>query len=252
MSSERPAATLALYQRIRFDIEENILSGSWPPGHRIPFEHELMARYHCSRMTVSKVLSALAAAGLVERRRRTGTFVARPRAHSAVLHIPDVQAEVEGRGERYGYQLLSSKRRQATAADRKQLGKRVNDDVLALRCLHSANNKPFAFEMRLLNLTAVPPAAEQDFSRVAPGRWLLDQVPWTEAEHYIFAREPENTAATSLGLKAQSACLVLERRTWRGDETITFAQLTFPGDLYHLVARFAPAQGTDPTRFSRP
>ena len=49
----------ALYQRIRNDLEARIMSGAWPPGHRVPFEHELMETYSCSRMTVNKVLSAL-------------------------------------------------------------------------------------------------------------------------------------------------------------------------------------------------
>ncbi|MET3238677.1 DNA-binding FadR family transcriptional regulator [Bradyrhizobium japonicum] len=59
-----------LYKRIRADIENRILTGEWPPGHRIPFEHELVARYGCSRMTVNKALSELAQADLIERRRR--------------------------------------------------------------------------------------------------------------------------------------------------------------------------------------
>ncbi len=46
-----------LHRRIRSDIAERILSGEWPPGFRIPFEHELMADYDCSRMTVSKALA---------------------------------------------------------------------------------------------------------------------------------------------------------------------------------------------------
>lgn len=49
-----------LHQRIRADIGERIRSGAWSPGHRIPFEHELMAQYGCSRMTVNKALSPLA------------------------------------------------------------------------------------------------------------------------------------------------------------------------------------------------
>ena len=66
-----PAAdTPTLYKQIRLDIERRILTGEWPPGHRIPFEHELMTRYGCSRMTVSKALSELAQADLIERRRR--------------------------------------------------------------------------------------------------------------------------------------------------------------------------------------
>ena len=83
----------ALHQRISLDLEANIRSGAWPPGFRIPFEHELTAQYGCARATVNKAVSALVAAGLIERRRRAGSFVARPHLQSAVLEIPDIQAD---------------------------------------------------------------------------------------------------------------------------------------------------------------
>ena len=65
---------VSLYQRILSDIRGRILSGEWQPGHRIPFEHELSAEYGCSRMTVNKAMSELARTGLIERRRRSGSF----------------------------------------------------------------------------------------------------------------------------------------------------------------------------------
>src|SRR5207245_11624500 len=73
-----------LYKQIRLDIERRILTGEWPPGHRIPFEHDLMARYGCSRMTVSKALAELAQADLIEPRRRAAKFVPRPQLLAAV------------------------------------------------------------------------------------------------------------------------------------------------------------------------
>ena len=83
-----------------------ILSGDWPPGHRIPFEHELSAEYRCSRMTVNKALSQLAKTGLIERRRRSGSFVARPRSQAAILEIHDIKAEVQALGLPYRYELM--------------------------------------------------------------------------------------------------------------------------------------------------
>src|SRR6476620_6474263 len=100
------ADTPTLYKQIRLDIERRILTGEWPPGHRIPFEHQLMARYGCSRMTVNKALSELAQADLIERRRRAGTFVRRPQHLSAVLTIADIRAEITALGRNYGYQLI--------------------------------------------------------------------------------------------------------------------------------------------------
>lgn len=60
---EKPA--VSLHQRIRSDIEGRIHSGEWPPGYRLPFEHELMAQYSCSRMTANKVMSMLAESGAI-------------------------------------------------------------------------------------------------------------------------------------------------------------------------------------------
>jgi GntR family histidine utilization transcriptional repressor len=64
----------SLDARIRADLEGRIRSGDWPPGARIPTEHELTAQYGCARMTVHKAISALVAAGLIERRKKAGVI----------------------------------------------------------------------------------------------------------------------------------------------------------------------------------
>jgi GntR family histidine utilization transcriptional repressor len=230
----------ALHKRIRTEISERIRSGAWPPGHRVPSEHELMAEYGCSRMTVNKAIAPLAEQGLIVRRRKAGSFVSRPRIHSVVLDIPDIAAEVTARGEAYGYELLGRAARVATTEEAEALGLDRPARVLALRCLHRAAGRPFGLEERLINLAAVAEAVEVDFAQQPPGGWLLSHVPWTEAEHRISAAHPQRASATVLGIPPTAACLVLERRTWRGDERITHVRLTFPGDAYDLVARFSP------------
>ena len=230
----------ALYQRIRNDLEARIMSGAWPPGHRVPFEHELMETYACSRMTVNKVLSGLADSGLVVRRRRAGSFVARPRAQSAILQIPDLKAEVEKRGERYGYSLLEQHKRAASVHDKARLGVGGRATVLALCCRHEAEGQPFAVEDRLINVQAVPDALKQDFAVTPPNTWLVGHVPWTEAEHRITACNADKRVAADLGIDPGAACLVIERRTWRNGEPITAVRITHPGQLYDLIARFTP------------
>ena len=87
-------SSMSLHGQILTEIEQNILSGRWPPGYRIPSEMELTAHYGCSRMTVNKVLTQLAQAGLLERKRKAGSFVTRPHTSSAVLEIPDLREVV--------------------------------------------------------------------------------------------------------------------------------------------------------------
>ena len=108
-ADERPQASL--HSRIIAEIEAKILGGEWPPGHRIPYEHELTERYGCSRMTVSKALTELARAGLIERRRKAGSFVARPKSQSALLEIRDIAADVAALGLHYRFAVLTRQRR---------------------------------------------------------------------------------------------------------------------------------------------
>jgi GntR family histidine utilization transcriptional repressor len=240
MSASGRSIAVTLHDRIRRDIEAHIVRGDWPPGYRIPFEHELTAEYRCSRMTVNKALSTLVQAGLIERRRRAGSFVTRPQVQSAVLTIPNLEAEVTARGQTYGFELVSRRRRRASAQDRFELGLAHDTDVLAVRCLHRAQEQPFAIEDRILNLAAVPDAANADFSAVPPGTWLLEHVPWSDAENRISAHNADRATADALAVPFGAACLLVTRRTWRADATITRVHLTFPGDRYQLVARFTP------------
>jgi GntR family histidine utilization transcriptional repressor len=232
-----------LHARIRADVEARIVSGEWPPGHRIPYEHELTAQYGCSRMTVSKALGELGRAGLIERRRKAGSFVRRPLAQSAVLEIHDVAAEVASLGAAYSYKLLSHARRRATARDRERLAVPQNASLLALVCRHDADGRPFCLENRLIHLEAAPEAARESFAEEPPGAWLIARIPWTAAEHRIRATNADG-AATALDLPPSAPCLVIERRTFQGDLAVTHVCLTYPGAAHELIARFSPGPVT--------
>ena len=237
------AEPVTLHERIRAEIEDRILTGAWKPGHRIPYEHELTAQFGCARMTVNKAIASLVDAGLIVRRRRVGSFVAQPRIHSAVLDIPDIQGEVTARGAAYGLKLLSRRRRKPARNQPGELKLAGGGDLLAVRCLHLADGQPFALEDRQISLAAVPEAESADFAVSPPGTWLLDHVPWTEAEHRIAAVNADAETARLLAIAEGTACLSLERRTWRGDRHITHVNQVFPGESYDLIARFTPRAG---------
>ena len=133
-------------RRIREDIEGRIHSGEWKPGTRIPIEQELAARYGCARATVSKALGELVAAGLVERRRKAGSFVAHPPVHSAVMTVPDLAELIAARGEAYRWEARAIVRRKN--AD--------EADTLQIDGVHFAAEEPFALERRTIELAEVP------------------------------------------------------------------------------------------------
>ena len=226
-----------LHERIRREIEAQILSGAWPPGARVPGEIELMAQYGCARMTVNKALSALAHAGLVERRRRAGTFVARPRSQSMVLEITDLAREVSARGQDYAWQLLA--RHEMNSALPEMPG-----PVLEVEGVHLADGTPLAFEHRLISTAQVPAVLTADLTDTAPGTWLLAHVPWTEAENRISASAASPALARALNIAVGDPCLTVTRRTWRGGEPVTLVHQHFIAQRHELVARFGAAGGS--------
>ena len=231
----------SLHRRILDDVEGKILSGEWPPGHRIPFEHELTVQYQCSRMTVNKALTDLVKRGLIERRRKSGSYVTQPQAQSAVLEIHDIRSEVESLGLPYRYERRARAERVARPAERRLLDLPEKARLVEVQALHFSGAQPFCLEERLISLTAVPEAAAEAFEATAPGPWLLGMVPWSAAEHRIRAIGAEARVAGLLAVPPGAACLVVERRTWSGGAYVTHVRLTYPGEKHELVAEFAPS-----------
>ncbi len=226
--------------RIRSELEEKILSGTWPPGTRLPYEHELMAQYRCSRMTVSKVLDGISDRGLIVRRRRSGSYVAQPPAEHALLEIRGFDDVAAIAGRSYRYRLLARGIRTISTAESAVLAVDAASRIVDLTCLHVLDEEPVAWEHRLIVLSTVPEAETAEFETVPPGSWLLQHVPWTIAHHVVGAITPPAPLARLLRIETDTACLELRRRTWLRDALVTDVRMVHPGKSYRLSGTFAP------------
>jgi GntR family histidine utilization transcriptional repressor len=229
---------MSIEARIRGEIEARIRSGEWTPGTRVPTEHELMARHGCARATANKALARLAAEGLIERRRRAGSFVAAPPVRTPVVGVPDIAALFADRGETYRWELLTVNLHRRAPPGFPVRG--TGSGWLVLTGVHHAGAAPFGWEERWLDLAAAPGAAQADFAATAPGSWLLANIPWTDARHRIAAVGASAEAAGRLAIAPGAPCLQVERWTWRGKAPVTFARQIFPGSQYQLVEDFTP------------
>lgn len=208
------------------------------PGEKLPSELEFMKQYNCSRMTVSKALSPLVSAGLLQRRRRAGTIVASRPTESMVLDIPDLPQEIARRGKSYSFRLIERCVRAPSSEVASEAALANSGSILVVKGVHCSDDQPFAYEDRLVSVSAVPEIVLADFAMEPPGSWLLRRIPWTEAENRITAVAASEEWARLLGIDAGSACLSVERRTSRGQEGITHVRQIFVAGQYELVARF--------------
>ena len=231
-----------VWRQIRRAILDRITSGRWPPGTRIPSEIELTAHFGVSRMTTNRAIQSLALEGHLERHRRIGTIVASRAQERPAFEIWDVRDIVERSGERYSYQLLERHIVPQEDARRDLFNVRRETALLWLRCLHLSDQIPFQLEERLVNADAAPGILDLAADRTPPGPWLVDHVPWSEAEHMISSVPAAANEADALDLNVGTSCLVVERRTWNGTIPVTLAKLWHPGNRYRLKGRFEPVR----------
>lgn len=231
-----------LHDRILQAFHQKILSQEWAPGFQLPYEIELADSYGVSRMTMNKVLTRLTREGYLVRKRKLGTFVAEPRAQAAVLEIHDIEAEVRRLGADYSFALNDRELRQPTPEEREEarVPEGAGAAVLFLGGVHSAGTTPFCLESRIINTAAAPSAVDQDFQRLAPGKWLLRQVPWTAAEHRIRAINADRRTARLLDIPIGEACLAIWRRTELAGKWVTVSRQVYPGSRHQLRALFEP------------
>lgn len=245
MTSARPQATH--HARILEDLRGRILDGRWAPGHQLDKETDLAEAHGVSRMTMNKVLTQLAQEGYLVRRRRGGTFVAQPRAQSAVMEINDIGAEVAALGLIHGWTLLRREIMRLGAAERALLDMPADagtGEVLFLQGLHSAQGAPFCLETRAINLAAAPAARDMAFDATPPGTWLTQTKPWTAARNTLRAIGVEGAEARHLGLPVGAACLLILRKTRSEPDWVTCVRLVYSGEAHQLVAEFEPGRAS--------
>lgn len=126
----------------------------------------------------------------------------------------------------------------------------VGAEILRLQCLHIVDGRPNALERRIILLDLVPLAREEKFAVLPPAKWLLEQVPWTKARHVIRAISADQATARLLETERGEACLNLVRQTWQNGRTVTYVEITHPGDRFQFAGCFQPA-ATWPTAGDR-
>jgi GntR family transcriptional regulator len=146
-------------------FQEDIVSGSWAPGHRLASEAAICKHFGVARSTVRQALLMLENEGLILREKGRGTFVAGSRPRSWLLQSPGglFYEEVQRLGRRVESTILRAEReplpRWAADALKMTTGtegvalerlRRVDGQV----AIYVVNHLPGEFADAILNLDA--------------------------------------------------------------------------------------------------
>ena len=100
--------------------------------------------------------------------------------------------------------------------------------MLHLRCRHLADDQPWQYEDRWINLAAVPAARGEPFTQAGPNEWLVRNAPFSRADFSFRAARASLEEAAALGLPVDEAVFVAERETWIREQPVTFVRLVHP------------------------
>ena len=230
----------APYTRVKLHLKAGLAAGRWPAGALMPSEAELVAEFGVSRMTVNRALRELQAEGLVDRTQGVGTFAAQLHKVSSTLTIHDLHEEIVGRGHQHHAAVHVQRAEAATTGLAEQLGVKPGDEVFHTLILHSENGVPLQCEDRYVNPATSPAYLGADFSRITPTQYLFETTALWRAQYSIEAAWPTPLEAQLLDVAADTACLIVVRRTFTREAPITIARLVHPGTRYALHGEFQP------------
>jgi len=222
------------YQRIKEYILDGISKRSFKPGCKIPPELELAKQFGVSRMTVNKAIRDLAEAGILLRFAGDGTYVAERKADAPLLDVNNIAEEIQARSHSHSAKLYQLCAEPASEEIALRLGVHVGATVFHSLMVHSEDGIHIQLEDRFVNPAWAPDYLEQDFLRITPNYYLMQNCPLTDIEHSVEAVMPGPHEQSMLEIAASEPCLLVLRRSWSHKNLVSFARLIHPGGRYKL------------------
>lgn len=146
---DESSRVLTLHERLRDDLRAKIDSGIYGPGERIPSENKLSQIYGMSRVTVRSALNELVNAGLLIRRKGSGTYVS-PRAKGTSAYLTGSFSENCRRKGMTPSTRVLGHARVIPPADVVEMLDGIDDEVWEVRRVRLANNLPCVLEIDYL------------------------------------------------------------------------------------------------------
>ena len=240
--ASKAAAGFPAYRGIARNLAERIESGVLPSGSRVPSERELASEYGVSLMTARAAVNLLGQRGLVERRARRGTFVARRKIELNLSAVAGLSVRLLREGITPGAEVIEAR---TVAADElasvasNALGM-VRDDepihVVVRR--RTGNGEPLALEESYFPSRYCPDLLERDltgsiYELLRDGYGLEP----TRLRQEVEPTQLDMSAAVKFGIRPDVPVLRVTRTAWDAeDRTIEFARDLFRGDRLLFVS----------------
>lgn len=147
------STTLPLYMKIASDVKEQIKSGDYEAGERLPLETWFIKKYQVSRVTVRKAFDYLINEGFIERKPYKGLYVAQKMQVSQSNMFYYINTEEK---DNFSFRILSFDVMQVSSKLAKIFNCDEGDELYHLQTLRFNNERPFTIQSTYLNKNLLP------------------------------------------------------------------------------------------------
>jgi GntR family transcriptional regulator len=134
--------------RMRDELLDELLTGIYPSGVKLPNEAELAERWGVSRATVREAVGSLVEAGYLTRRHGSGTFVAGtlPRRHALDVSV-SYTSMIREAGMEPGMTILHEEQVAASESEARLLQVDAGEPLLCVERIRTADTRPVVYSL---------------------------------------------------------------------------------------------------------
>ena len=229
-----------LYTQIREQLRKRILDGTYRSHEQMPSEHELVAAFGVSRITVRQALQDLRNEGLIFKIHGKGTFVAKPKAVQNLGRLEGFGEAMSGSGHETFSRVLGFREMRAGKIIGAKLKLRERDEVMEIRRVRYLDRDAISLDVSYLPIELGRRLIREDLQ----GRdvfVILENdfgIPLGNADLDIGAMIADEAVASALGMDAGTPILRIERLTYAADgRALDFEYLHYRGDAFQYRMR---------------
>jgi GntR family transcriptional regulator len=223
------------YRQLYNILRDQLASGTWRPGDRMPSESELIDQYGVSRITVRQSLDILAKEGWVFRRRGRGTFAAQPTIEQGLTRIISFTEDMLQRGLRPGTRVLAGRLEPASETLAGLLNISPDSELAVLERLRLADDEPMSLEISHLVHRLCPGILDGDFAQTPLHEALRDRagIRLVRATQSIRAVTATKELAHVLSVSPKAPLFYIERVSYSQlGAAVEYSQIYHRGDRY--------------------
>lgn len=208
-------------------------------GLKVPREMDLIKIFNVSRATVKKATDALAAKGLIERRRSAGTRIVKLKVTEDLGRLTSFSEQMRSRGLRASTEILGAEVHQPDDHVARALQLAKGEKTLCIRRLRGTTK---TFPVVLLR-SEIPAAFRIDPHEDFKGSLydILEKkygIPIEWADQKIWAGKATAAEAKLLGVAPGSTVLGMERVTYtRSDRPLEYVKAVYRPEHYTFAMR---------------